>query len=68
MYLIRTGQLQLVNSSHMYVGQWLQKLENFEGDGDGKFGVEGGYPFKNSLVLSICFLPIENFATFLDFI
>ncbi len=28
--------------------QWRRKLEIFEGDGDEKIGVKGGYPLENS--------------------
>ncbi len=40
------------------IDQWRQKLENFEGDGDEKVGVKGGYSLANSSVLA----HLDNFA------
>ncbi len=50
-----------------YVRQWRVRLENFEGTGLKKWGLRGVTPSETHLFGSICLLPMENFATFLDF-
>ena len=52
---------------HIVYEQWRRKLENFEGDGDEKIGVKGVTPSKIHRFWPICLLPLDNFATFLDF-
>ncbi len=50
--------------------QWWQKLKNLEGDKDNNFGVNGVHHLENSSVWPIilfCLLPMDDFATFLDF-
>ncbi len=41
-----------------------RKLRNFEGNRDNKFGVKGGYPLENSLVLAHLFTAYGQFCYF----
>ncbi len=43
------------------------KLKIFGEDGDEKIGVKGVTPSKSHQFWPICLLPVENFATFVDF-
>ncbi len=46
---------------------WLRKLKILRGTGTKKLGLRGVTPSKTNLFWPICLLPVDNFATFLDF-
>ena len=59
--------LKTVYTPCQRTGQWRRKLEIFEGDGDEQFGDKEGFHSKTHRFGFICFLPMENLATVLDF-